>query len=277
MEEKIKELKEKLQYMGTRDLLGMISIHFITFANGEKDIADKADIFKKTKLISPQKQYTYLAGLLMCTEDNSHGHITMDEDCDIYDELERDVQEITLEYLNNFLDIDMKLDSADMKRNLVSMEAFSSYFDMGILRYPEQTIDLIRILYGGFDSELEKLTGLVTEDYIAFYELVYDTFEDAMSSSKYATDKIKNLLSSFNPYAIDVEKEYTRFMEFAQRTASADFQNAMDGLNSIKSSLVLDTFGIEKGKKLLDIFGLFRQSHNFLYYNEKNPFAALLD
>ena len=32
MEEKIKALKDKLENIGTRDLLGMIGIHFITFS-----------------------------------------------------------------------------------------------------------------------------------------------------------------------------------------------------------------------------------------------------
>ena len=58
------KLKEKLQTIGTRDLLGMIGIQFLTFANDAKDIAKQSDIFNKTKLISPQKQYTYLAGCL---------------------------------------------------------------------------------------------------------------------------------------------------------------------------------------------------------------------
>ena len=51
MDEKIKVLKEKLQYIGTRDLLGMIGIHFITFANGASDMAEQSDIFNKTNLI----------------------------------------------------------------------------------------------------------------------------------------------------------------------------------------------------------------------------------
>ena len=96
MDEKIKVLKEKLQYIGTRDLLGMIGIHFITFANGASDIAEQSDIFNKTNLISPQKQYTYLAGLLMSTDDKSDGHITNDEESGIYNELENDVQEICI-------------------------------------------------------------------------------------------------------------------------------------------------------------------------------------
>ena len=89
MEEKIKALKDKLENIGTRDLLGMIGIHFITFANGAEDFAEQSDIFNKTELISPQKQYTYLAGLLMSTDDKSNGHITQDEESGIYGEPHR--------------------------------------------------------------------------------------------------------------------------------------------------------------------------------------------
>lgn len=273
MDKKIKALKEKLQYIGTRDLLGMIGIHFITFANGSADIAEQSDIFNKTDLTSPQKQYTYLAGLLMSTDDKSNGHITRDEESGIYNELESDVQEITLEYAKTFLNIDPTSDSDDIKRNLVSMDAFTSYFDTGILRYAEQIINLIKTLYSPFDSELDNLTGLKTEDYISFYQLVCDEFENAMSSSKYAMNSIKELLNSLNPYAVDGEKEYERLMVFAQGSASVSIQNAMDSLNSIKASKVQDIFGKEKGTKLLDTFGLYREPRDFLYYNGKNPFA----
>ena len=249
MDEKIKALKEKLQYIGTRDLLGMIGIRFITFANGASDMAEQSDIFNKTNLISPQKQYTYLAGLLMSTDDKSGGHITSDDESEIYNELEKDVQEITMEYTKTFLDIDPSSKPDDIKRNLVSMDAFTSYFDTGILRYAEQTIHLIKILYSSFDLELESLTGLITEDYIAFYQLVYDEFENAMNSSKYAIGGMKEFLDSLNPYAADVEKEYERLIAFAQSSAGLNLQNAMDSLNSIKVSKVYDVFGEEKGKR----------------------------
>lgn len=273
MDEKIKALKEKLQNIGTRDLLGMIGIHFITFANGATDIAEQSDIFNKTNLISPQKQYTYLAGLLMSTDDKSNGHIIKEEESGIYNEFENDVQEITLEYTKTFLDIDPTSNPNDIKRNLVSMDAFTSYFDTGILRYPEQTINLIRTLYSPFDSELEDLIGLRTEDYIGFYQLIRDEFENAMNSSKFAINNIKEFLNSLNPYAVDVEKEYECLMEFAQGSASVNLQNAMDSLNSIKAAKIWDTFGKERGTKFLDIFGLYRKSRDFMYYNGKNPFA----
>lgn len=280
MEEKIKKLKEKLEKIGTRHLLRMIGIHFITFANDAKDVAEQSDIFNKTKLMSPQKQYTYLAGLLMSTDDKSKCAITkdesmsLDESMKLYEELESDVQEITSEYVKNFLDTDIKSNVEVIKRNLVSMEAFTSYFDTGILRYPEQTVKLIRILYSPFDTELKDMMGLEIEDYISFYQLVSDSFEKSMTSSKHAVDNIIDFLNSFNPDAVDVEKEFHRLMELDQGRAGTELQTAMDSLSTLKVSDVIQQFGDKKGNKLLEIFGLYRASREFSYYNEKNPFAA---
>lgn len=70
MEDKIKVLKKKLEKFETRELLGMIGTHFITFGDNAEEITARTDIFNKTKLMSPQKQYVYLAGLLMSTNFN---------------------------------------------------------------------------------------------------------------------------------------------------------------------------------------------------------------
>lgn len=273
MEEKIKKLKEKLNYIGTSDLLGMISIHFITFANNAKDIAEQANIFNKTKLISPQKQYIYLAGLLMCTEDKSNGSIMKNEEIGIFDELENDIQEITQKYIKTFLTIDYKAEPNNVKRNLVAMEAFTSYFDTGILRYPEQTIELIRELYADFDFYMKEMTGLGLEDFISFYQLICETFENTMNETKYAVESIKKHLKSFNPFAVDIDKEFNHFLTFVQGFTGTNFQNTMNNLNTIKSASVIKMFGKEKGEKLLDIFGLYRKETDFLYYNGKNPFV----
>lgn len=161
MDAKIEKLKEKLRKYDTADLLGMISIHFMTFASDGDDFAIQSDIFNKTDLISPQKQYLYLAGLLMSTDNLSNGAIH--NGTSEFQELEKDVQEITLEYAQNFLDVDMEsvpTNSDTIKRNLVSWEAFISYFDTGVLRYDEQTEELLHTLYSPFDTELMALTKL---------------------------------------------------------------------------------------------------------------------
>ncbi len=274
MEEKINRLKEKLQYIDTRELLGMIGSKFITFSNSMQDIAEQSDIFNKTDLMSPQKQYIYLAGLLMSTADNSNDTTNYDEG--FLAELEKLIQDITFEYIENFMKIDEYIDSNDnenIKRNLVSMEAFTSYFDTGILRYPEQTITLIRKLYSPFDKELNEINGLSTEDYIAFYQLIEDVYSDAMGASKQVATGLQKFLKSLNPHAKDIEKEFERLMEYAQGASRDEFQEAIEGLNTIKATRVYEVFGNEKGTTLLGIFGLYRKQREFSFYNEKNPFA----
>lgn len=271
MEEKIKILKKKLQKIETIDLLGMISTHFITFSNGDKDFAEQSDIFKKTKLVSPQKQYTYLAGLLMSTEDKSEGTVT--KDIPKYDDLENDVQEITLEYTKNFINIDSVLDGIDVaKRNLVSMEAFTSYFDMAILRYPEQTINLIRTLYSKFDKELQELTALTTEDYISFYQLIFNSFSHAINNSKNAVENVKSFLNSLNPNSEDFEQEYQKLLDFGESIAVSELQNSVNSLNTINISDIINNFGEDKGNALIDIFSIYREKREFKFYNSENPF-----
>lgn len=274
MEGKIKKLKEKLQKFGTRELLGMIGIHFLTFGNNAEEITKQSDIFNKTNLMSPQKQYAYLAGLLMSTVDLSNGVINEDSEC--YEELEKDVQEITLEYIHGFLDFGDASASHDLeavKRNLVSMEAFTSYFDTGILRYEHQTENLIRTLYSPFDEELEKLTSLKVADFISFYHLICDVFVSALDAPKIEMTKITEFLATLNPNANDVEMEYNKLLSFAQGQASQDLQTAMDGLNTIKAAKIIETFGETKGRALINIFTLKRKERDFLYYNDNNPFV----
>lgn len=267
MEEKIKKLKEKLQNMGTKDLLGMISVQFITFASNGKEVAEQSDIFNKTNLISPQKQYMYLAGLLMSTEDNSNGNTPQNSNFKIYQEIENDIQEITMEYIINFLNFDQTLERSVIKRNLVSMDAFISYFDTGILRYPEQTIELIQKLYNSFDSELKELIGLKTEDFIAFYNLIYDAFEE----NKNPFERIQKFYNSIKWNADNIDKEYQRLLEFDFKRS--DIQEAAKNQYCIKKSKIMKYFGQEKGKTLLNIFSLHRTKRDFGYYNGENPFT----
>lgn len=79
----------------------MIGTKFIGFGNDGEDMVEATNIFNKTNLMSPQKQYTYLAGLLMSTEDVSDEKIEVDFEC--FEKLEEDIQDITFEYSKIFL------------------------------------------------------------------------------------------------------------------------------------------------------------------------------
>ena len=116
--------------------------------------------------MSPQKQIQYLAGLLLATDYTRLENFDMFNE---FSEIESDIQEITSQYFNGFMDVLTPSSSIDEKINrLVSASAFISYFDMGDLRYEDQTEKLIIDLYSHFDDKLNSITGLQTSDFIEF-------------------------------------------------------------------------------------------------------------
>ena len=136
-EEKIQTLKNKLKECDTEDILGNISLTYITHADADGFI-DRKTRFMDSELMSPQKQRLYLAGLLMSTGYNGKSP-AYDENRSKYKALEDDIQSITSDYIKGFLDFDTESFDPknealreELKKRHVSMEAFISYFDTGI-------------------------------------------------------------------------------------------------------------------------------------------------
>lgn len=274
MEEKINKLKEKLQTYNTQDLLGMISIKFMTFANNGEEVAFQSDIFNKTNLMSPQKQYLYLAGLLMSTDNLSDG-VTHDTKSDFRD-LEKDIQDITSIYMSGFMDLDeetIKNDSEMVKKHFVSAEAFSSYFDMALLRYDEQTVELIKQLYSSFDSELVSLTSLCVSDYIEYYHFISSKFEESLTAPQKMREEIIAFLNTLDPNSPNINTEYRKVLEFTSGKKRDEYQSIINGINTVSIEDIIAEFGEIKGNALINTFSLKRQQRSFTYYNGKNPFV----
>lgn len=272
MEQLVKELKEKLQTYDTSDLLGMISIHFMTFGNDGDDVAYQSDIFNKTNLMSPQKQYLYLAGLLMSTDDLSEG-VKHNNESD-FKSLENDVQNITSKYITGFMNFDEETRekfTEKVKKNFVSAEAFTSYFDTGILRYEEQTINLLKELYTPFDAELKSLTSLCIDDYINFFHFIQEAFKESLEAPQKIHEEIQAFMNTLNPYAKDSQK---KFLEFSSGDIREKYQEAVNSINMVSKTDIISHFGEAKGTALLNIFSLKRQKREFIYYNQTNPFAC---
>lgn len=278
MEEKIAIIKEKLSLISTEELLGIISLHFTTFADEEGGIQNNLPFQLKSELMSPQKQYFYLAGLLMSTDDKSNGEETTNILCS----LEKDIQDITSDYVKGFVN-DEKLyrdnNKEKLKQNLVSMDAFISYFDMGILRYNEQTEALIKVLYTPFDDELEKLTGLAVSDYIDFFHFVTETMERGRNRMQDSFNELQSFLDSIdidetNPEKI--EKEFHRLLNFGVDNPDvvSKLQEGFTGNNKIKRQDIVKRYGDKKSESLLNFFTLERRKRDFQYYNGDNPFVS---
>lgn len=274
MEDKIKAVKEKLSCIDTEELLGIISLHFTTFANANGEIQENLPFQFTSELMSPQKQYFYLAGLLMSTQYKGNGK----ENNELLLSLEKDIQEITQDYIKGFIgdkELFKEEKKEKFKQNLVSMDAFVSYFDTGVLRYNEQTEELIKTLYSPFDDELVAICGLKTSDYIDFFNFV----TEKMTRMQDAFNELQRFLASFNQYETNpqkIEKEYQRLLNFGRDNPETFFklQEGFTGNNKFKKQDVIDRYGKQKGEKLLELFALERKERDFKYYNGNNPFIS---
>lgn len=278
MEDKIKAVKEKLSCIDTEELLGVISLHFTTFANANGEIQENLPFQFTSELMSPQKQYFYLAGLLMSTQYKGNGK----ENNELLLSLEKDIQEITQDYIKGFIgdkELFKEEKKEKFKQNLVSMDAFVSYFDTGVLRYNEQTEELIKTLYSPFDDELVAICGLKTSDYIDFFNFVTEKMTDAKNRMQDAFNELQRFLASFNQYETNpqkIEKEYQRLLNFGRDNPETFFklQEGFTGNNKFKKQDVIDRYGKQKGEKLLELFALQRKERDFKYYNGNNPFIS---
>lgn len=263
MEKKIEELKSRLRNIDTKELLGWIATQFVTSVAEGEEASEASDIFNKTNLMSPQKQYLYLAGLLMST---SPSNIVPIQSITEYEEIENDLQKITATYYKGFLpsiNEVASLSDVEKKHRLISAAAFISYFDMGDLRYEEQTEQLIDKLFSQFDNELLSITGLSTQDFLSFYHYVKEKVQESI-------DKPRQLKKSV------FEKLYGEFSEESYNAllkSSQEIYDSIDGLFSINISEIYQYFGDKKASTFINLFAIERKERNFKYYNDENPFV----
>ena len=266
----------------TESVLGNISLTYTTFAN-EEDVIRTNPIQRDCNLMSPQKQRLYLAGLLMSTEYSGKPPV-YNENLKDFRTLENDIQDITSDYIKGFLSFDKetfdpsKDDSKEeLKKCQVSLEAFVSYFDTGILRYDEQTVDLIHTLYGPFDRELLNLTGLSVADFVMFYEFVKKKILSRYKDANAAIDRVNSIIEEYDKSSSDKERQavYRKLHSYALDHPDEvnGIRNGMTGFNKISKDEISGEFGREKGELLIKLFSLKREERPFQFYNQRNPFV----
>lgn len=285
-EEKIHALKNKLRDCDTEEILGIISLSYSTFANAD-GVIDNNPLNFESSLMSPQKQRLYLVGLLMSTE-YSEKISEDDEVINEYKSIENDIQAITSDYIKGFLSFDDKTfepyngaSKEELKKKIVPMSAFISYFDNGILRYEEQTEELIHTLYDPFNQEIINLTGLSVLDYISFYKFAKVKLYSRYDEANAAKDNIQNFLSGLEEEFKESKTEeefdavYKKLLNYGIDYPEdvKQIQKGITGFNKISKYEIYTEFGEKKGEDLLNRFSLKREERVFQYYNQKNPFV----
>lgn len=279
----IESLKSQLSRMYVQDILLNIKLKSIVVGNNGKEIADNADHSKKTKLLAPQKQWCYLVGLLMSTDEKNAKN--QSDDC--LDKLELKIDKITKTYFFDFLGVKSfdelkEVNDEDLRKAYVCSMAFDAYFFESPLRSTEQTKKLIYSLYGKYENEFERITGVSFDSLFTFYNYIAkkdnqswnDFFNAIADHHKYQKEKIGSLqvlnpdLSTSDAIKIlDRNGDVAKTLELKAKKAISLLKNV-----SIITTREINAAFPNNSDRLINLFCLSRQKRPYMFFDEPNPF-----
>ncbi|MDY5852788.1 MAG: hypothetical protein SPK28_00990, partial [Bacilli bacterium] len=269
---KIDKLKNYISSFQTEDILGFISMLLMPSGSNGKEVADCADVFNKTSLMAPMKQYLYLAGLLVSNQYNySNPKQLNNKEKKI---IEKMLDEVTSEYSFNFLKDSISklgINSFSINENFVSaFEYFDMYFNTGSLSYPEQTIDKIELLFRNFNEKICEIYGIGLDDFLSFYSFILDKQKESLEKMQSEMGKVMDLFEKKNESSS--EQEVYEFL----KKSNIDKDILADSISNVccvNVNEIKTKFGIEKAKILCENFCIKRDKKNFTYYTDNNPFV----
>ena len=272
LETKSQELKDLVSTYDTQWFLGDLSGLMKAIANG-------AAQDQLGKLSSPLRQLYFLGGLLVSTDSKNKNdtQYTLEK----WGQIVTLLNEIEREYDKLFFPKpDEEIDEEWKKIRKVAMPSFLSYFNQGPLNYEEQTISWVKNLYSEIDETIECETGLVTVDFINFYNnldsLVQSNFQGFSSPNGVIRPDWENytkmpVVPAENMPAIMIDM-------FEERKPLMTFMADHGIINRFTpEDLVSDELPLEKVNGILQLILCKREPKDFLYYTSTRPSNPLYE
>lgn len=259
------ELKELISQYDTQWFLGDLTNLMMHIANGHAQ--DQLG-----KLSSPLRQLYYLGGLLVTS--NSEDRIKVLYTNEEWNNIVRLLNEIELEYDNLFIPRDGdEITDEWQKRRDVSMSSFWLYFNQGHLIYEEQSINWVRDLYSPQDKLIYDTFGLITEDFLQFYEnidaLIENNFNAALGRRPPRPDWEK-----YTKIELPINKQVPFFIRTLLDKVKMSNMFATDkGMiyRFYAQELVSDRLSEDKVKTILNLLVCKRNDIEFIYYTSTKP------
>lgn len=272
LETKSQELKDLVSTYDTQWFSGDLSGLMKAIANG-------AAQDQLGQLSSPLRQLYFLGGLLVSTDSNNGNDIQYTPEK--WGQIVTLLNEIELEYDKLFFPKpDEEIDEEWKKIRKVAMPSFLSYFNQGPLNYEEQTISWVKNLYSEIDETIERETGVVTVDFINFYNnldsLVQSNFQGFSSPNGVIRPDWENytkmpVVPADNMPAIMMDM-------FEERKPLMTFMADHGIINRFKpEDLVSDELPLEKVNTILQLLSCIREPKDFLYYTSTRPSNPLYE
>jgi hypothetical protein len=272
LETKSQELKYLISTYNTQWFLGDLSGLMKAIANG-------AAQDQLGQLSSPLRQLYFLGGLLVSTNSENGNDIQYTPEkwaqiVTLLNEIEREYDKLF------FPKPDEEIDEEWKTIRKVAMPSFLSYFNQGPLNYEEQTISWVKNLYSKIDETIERETGVVTVDFINFYNnldsLVQSNFQGFSSPNGVIRPDWENYTKM---PVVPADNMPTIMMDmFEERRPLMTFMADHGIINRFKpEDLVSDELPLEKVNTILQLLSCIREPKDFLYYTSTRPSNPLYE
>ena len=270
LEAKSLELKEIVATYDAQWFLGDLAF---LISSGKERANDQLG-----SLSSPMRQLYYLAGLNISSDSNGYDILFTSEKWDKIVVLLNDIED---EYLKLFLPENPEDISAEwMSVRKVAMPSFLSYFNQGALNYEEQVINWIRDLFIPLDSKIEFATGLITEDFIKFYENLDEVVQLNFRSHSTEKEKLRPNWKNYTKIKMGVVEEAPDFIkEWGEYYSHISTFMSDRGIISrfFPFEVASDELPVDKVIAILKLLSLRRAKTDFLYYTSTFPGNPLFD
>ena len=264
LEEKINDLKEILSKVDTMNFLGTISTEFgVT-------IDPYASIFEKTSLSSPFKQYLYVIGLLLSTEEKIEkqdlDYLPMDEIKQILNEI------VDLYAIMFFPKQGEEINSQWYQARKISMPVFLNYFNTNSLTYEEQVISKIRKWYGPYSDIIKDKIGISVDELLEIFIAIRENLQERLNRVRVLMEGVRKDQNKFFKYMKDNRVTFEQAREELHLSNTVKFAEEIQLVYHIDVEELKKNFDEETISSFIELFSLVRGKKKFYYYTEKNPF-----
>ncbi|MCE9656248.1 hypothetical protein LPC13_13315 [Clostridium celatum] len=269
LEKKIDELKNFIAKFDSESVLGMI-------ANDLCLVYDGKDFFNDIKLSSPYKQYMYLAGLIVSTDEKKCIDLKQED----FNKAKSMLEDISNFYALLFLPSEEEIKNDMLTKEWiearkVSMPVFLDYFNTTILNYEEQQEKRIRRWFESYNDFFKGEYKFSVTELLEIYNFIINNIRDTLDKIHKYRD---NIVESREKWLKSVEnginiKEATSLID--KNSLAKSYHNFMENvcnINRVSIKKLNDKFGEEVIRSFLNIFSITRKNREFKYYTEENPF-----
>lgn len=265
LETKINSLKDTLREIDTENLVGLVANDFgITVDTTES-------IFKKTRLNSPFKQYLYLIGLLLATEDK----VVTNQKEPKMEKIKTILNDITDSYAELFLPVEgQEVNERWLESRKISMPVFLNYFNTNSLTYEEQVIERIRDWFIPFDKYIQEQIGINVNELIRIFIFIRDNLQKRFDNLHTLQEKAYEEREQFFEYMEKKKASFEQARNDLHLPNTIKLGKEIQLVHQIKVEDIINEFGENVARNFVSKFSMLREESKFFYYTEKNPFEA---